>query len=469
MTRIIFIKKSRLFFYTHIFDTHNLYYVPYRDFSWRHRFNHLERKVHNRMAEDKKSVVVIGLGYVGLPLATHFAKCGFSVIGLDKDPNKIESLKENKSYIPDVSDQELVGLYNNGLFRALFPEDGKELLKSTPFVIVTVPTPLGDNNEPDLSFIISSSNFIRDNLQQGQTIIYESSTYPGTLEEVILPILEQTGKKVGKDFYLGYSPERIDPSNTNFTLASIPKVVSGQTDECLKQVLWLYEQTFDKPVPVSSPKVAEMCKLFENIQRLVNISLVNEVFLLCKKLNIDFYQSLQAAATKPFGFTPYWPGPGIGGHCIPVDPIYFQWKLNQYGMRSRMIEVAEEINNQMPQEVVNQIKESLPNKIGKVLLIGMAYKKDVNDLRESPSLDIFELLVEEGMEVSYYDPYFPKITIKNQEFVSVELSTYDIQKADTVVILTDHSTINWKQIKNEAKRIVDTRGVLRFENEEDSQ
>lgn len=349
------------------------------------------------MTEVKEKIVVIGLGYVGLPLATHFASCGFSVLGLDNDSSKIESIKENKTYIPDVSDQLLKELNIQGLFKSSLPENSVEEFKKATYIIVTVPTPLGENSEPDLGFIISATKFINENLQQGQTVIFESSTYPGTLEEIVLPILEQPHRKVGVDFYLGYSPERIDPSNNKYTLQSIPKVVSGQTEECIKKVLWLYKQAFDHPVPVSSPKVAEMCKLFENIQRLVNISLVNEVYLLCRKLNIDFYESLQAAATKPFGFTPYWPGPGIGGHCIPVDPLYFQWKVNQYGMKSRMIEVAQDINNQMSHEVVTQVKESLSNDKGRVLLIGLAYKKDVNDLRESPSLEIFELLVNEGL------------------------------------------------------------------------
>ncbi len=420
------------------------------------------------MTEVKEKIVVIGLGYVGLPLATHFASCGFSVLGLDNDSSKIESIKENKTYIPDVSDQLLKELNIQGLFKSSLPENSVEEFKKATYIIVTVPTPLGENSEPDLGFIISATKFINENLQQGQTVIFESSTYPGTLEEIVLPILEQPHRKVGVDFYLGYSPERIDPSNNKYTLQSIPKVVSGQTEECIKKVLWLYKQAFDHPVPVSSPKVAEMCKLFENIQRLVNISLVNEVYLLCRKLNIDFYESLQAAATKPFGFTPYWPGPGIGGHCIPVDPLYFQWKVNQYGMKSRMIEVAQDINNQMSHEVVTQVKESLSNDKGRVLLIGLAYKKDVNDLRESPSLEIFELLVNEGLEVEYHDPYFSNFTLNHKEYHSIELSTDEIQKADSVVILTDHSSIDWGKVKKDAKTIVDTRGVLRSIMEEET-
>jgi UDP-N-acetyl-D-glucosamine dehydrogenase len=413
------------------------------------------------MTVNKGKIAVIGLGYVGIPLAIHFASAGFSVIGIDTDKKKIGSISNGVSYIPDVSDSLLQQKISMGLFSASIPENAIEKFRSASYVIVTVPTPLGENGDPDLGAVISATNFIQKELQQGQTIIFESSTYPGTLEEVILPILHKTGKEVGKDYYLGYSPERIDPSNHKFTLKSIPKVVSGQTEECKNQVINLYKQAFDKLVPVSSPKEAEMCKLFENIQRLVNISLVNEISLLSQKLNINFYESLQAAATKPFGFTPYWPGPGIGGHCIPVDPIYFQWKVNQHGMNSSLIEAALEINDKMPKEIIQRVKEVSPAQDSKVLLIGVAYKKDVNDLRESPALEIFHLLIQEGYQTSYFDPFFPTITIKGQEYPSVEFSKTQLNQADVVVILTDHSNIDWNLVQEESKVIIDTRGVLR--------
>jgi len=413
------------------------------------------------MTVNKGKIAVIGLGYVGLPLAIHFASAGFSVIGIDADKKKIDSISNGVSYIPDVSDSLLQQKISMGLFSASIPENAIEKFRSASYVIVTVPTPLGENGDPDLGAVISATNFIQKNLQLGQTIIFESSTYPGTLEEVILPILHKTGKKVGKDYYLGYSPERIDPSNHKFTLKSIPKVVSGQTEECKNQVINLYIQAFDKLVPVSSPKEAEMCKLFENIQRLVNISLVNEISLLSQKLNINFYESLQAAATKPFGFTPYWPGPGIGGHCIPVDPIYFQWKVNQHGMNSNLIEAALEINDKMPKEIIQRVKKVSPAQDSKVLLIGVAYKKDVNDLRESPALKIFHSLIQEGYQTSYYDPFFPTITINGQEYPSVEFSKTQLNQADVVVILTDHSNIDWNLVQEESKVIIDTRGVLR--------
>lgn len=409
----------------------------------------------------QEKIAVIGLGYVGLPLAIHFANSDFSVIGIDLNHNKIESLSNGISYIPDVDDTTLQAVMDKALFSASTPDKAIEKLRQSSYIIVTVPTPLTENGDPDLGAVISASKFIQKELQQGQTVIFESSTYPGTLEDVVLPILQKTGKTVGQDFYLGYSPERIDPQNHRFTLRTIPKVISGQTDVCRNKVYELYQHAFDQLVPVSFPKVAEMCKLFENIQRMVNISLVNEVFSLCRKMNIDFYEVLQAASTKPFGYTPYWPGPGIGGHCIPVDPIYFQWKVGQLGMKSRLIEAAIEINDKMPAEIVQQVKEAVPAQDSKVLLIGVAYKKDVNDLRVSPALEIFHLLLQQGYQVGYYDPYFPSITIKGKEYASVEFSKTQIKEADVAVILTDHSNIDWNLVQDESKAIIDTRGVLR--------
>lgn len=275
------------------------------------------------------TVAIIGLGYVGLPLAVHFAERGHTVLGLDKDTRKIESIIQGESYIPDVSSKLLQSLLTRKKLIVNTPDQGIADFQNSDYVIVTVPTPINEQREPDLSALISASHYIQQNLQKGQTFIFESSTYPGTLEEVIIPIISQTGKKVGEDFYIGYSPERIDPANSQYSVQTIPKVISGQTEMCKQKVQALYSTIFDVVVPVSSPKVAEMCKLFENIQRLVNISLVNELNTLCESLGIDFYEALEAASTKPFGFTPYWPGPGIGGHCIPVDPLYFQWRIKR--------------------------------------------------------------------------------------------------------------------------------------------
>ncbi|CAI8994955.1 UDP-N-acetyl-D-glucosamine 6-dehydrogenase [Bacillus sp. IT-79MI2] len=408
---------------------------------------------------DRSIITIIGLGYVGLPLAIHFAKRGYMIIGLDKDKKKIEMLKKGESYISDVSSIELQQLLENKKLIVHTPSEGIKDFQNSNYVIVTVPTPLDSRNEPDLSALLSVSHYIKQNLQKGQTFIFESSTYPGTLEEAIIPIIAETGNKVGKDFYIGYSPERIDPSNQQYTVQSIPKVISGQTEMCKQKVQQLYSSVFDTIVPVSSPKVAEMCKLFENIQRLVNISLVNELNILCKKTNIDFYEVLEAAATKPFGYTPYWPGPGIGGHCIPVDPIYFQWKMKQYGLKSQLIEAAHLINEEMPIEVVKQVKEATKPS-GNILVVGIAYKKDVNDLRESPALKIMQLLVEEGFSIQYHDPYISNVKIGNRIYHSIPLEEITVKQADSVLILTDHSTIDWEILKS-INHIIDTRGIMK--------
>lgn len=410
-----------------------------------------------------EKIAVIGLGFVGLPLAIHFAASGFSVIGIDKDVEKINHLTAGKSYIPDVTDQILQSVTQSGLFTAFTLEDAVKHFRQASHCIVAVPTPLSESQEPDLGALLAATNYIQREVVTGQTIIFESSTYPGTLEDVVLPILQNTGMEVGSDYYLGYSPERIDPGNRNYPLRSIPKVVSGQTDRCRRKVIDLYEQVFEKVIPVSSPKVAEMCKLFENTQRLVNISLVNEIFSLSRRLDVDFYEVLQAAGTKPFGYTPYWPGPGIGGHCIPVDPVYFQWKFKQHGMNSRLIQAAQEINEEMPLEIVQRITEIVKSKSAKILLIGMTYKKDVNDLRESPALKIFTILMQKGYEVSYYDPYFQSISINQIDYQAVKLSKEQIKQSDAIVILTDHSNIDWNLIRYNANEIIDTRGILHLQ------
>ncbi|TYR81304.1 nucleotide sugar dehydrogenase [Priestia megaterium] len=403
-----------------------------------------------------KKVAVLGLDYVGLPLALLFAKKGFEVVGLDIDLHKIDLLKKGKSYISDVSDEVI---QNESKLLPFELYSGASAFKQCDYVVVTVPTPITKEHEPDLQALIHASEFLKSEISKGQTIIYESSTYPGTLEEVILPILEQSGLIAGADFYLGYSPERVDPANDTYSIDKIPKVVSGHTGACLQKINEFYKEVFQEIVPVSSPKVAEMCKLFENIQRLVNISLVNETNSLCEQLNIDFSEALQAAATKPFGFTPYYPGPGIGGHCIPVDPLYFVWKLKQNGLTSELIEAAHQINEQMTKKVVERAKQRLAANEKNILIIGVAYKKDVNDVRESPAIPICETLLDEGYEVNYYDPHVESILLKGRKFESVELTKEKIDVADVVLILTNHRKVDWKLVK-EAKKIVDTRGVL---------
>ncbi|OZT11953.1 UDP-N-acetyl-D-mannosamine dehydrogenase [Priestia aryabhattai] len=404
-----------------------------------------------------RKVAVLGLGYVGLPLALLFAKKGFNVIGLDVDRSKVNLLQQGKSYIPDVSNEEIKREKN---FKAQFLQSGIEEFKQCEYVIVTVPTPINDQHEPDLTAMISASEFLQKEMIAGQTAIYESSTYPGTLEEVVLPILLKSNLQVGTDFYLAYSPERVDPANAHYHIEQIPKVISGYTEKCLQKVSEFYGSVFQKVVPVSSPNVAEMCKLFENIQRLVNISLVNETNVLCEQLNIDFYEVLEAAATKPFGFTPYYPGPGIGGHCIPVDPLYFVWKLKQVGLKSELIQAAHEINEQMTEHVVRLVEKQLDKNEKNILVIGIAYKRDVNDVRESPALPICNELIARGYKLSYHDPYIDSFMLNGSNIQSVELTKQAVQQADVVLILTDHQNIDWPLVKT-ALKIVDTRGVLR--------
>lgn len=407
------------------------------------------------------TAAVVGLGYVGLPLAVHLAKNGCPVLGLDIDGSKVEQLSKGKSYIPDVSDPELTELLRNGLFAPRTPDDA---IRQATHIIVTVPTPLKDGKTPNLDYLRSASSLVAEHLQRGQTVIVESTTFPGTLEEVILPILSATGLKAGVDYYLGYSPERIDPGNRDYPLWRIPKVVSGYTAACLEQVSRFYGQFFERIVPVSNPKVAELCKLFENIQRLVNISLVNEMDILCRQMGIDFHETLRAAATKPYGYTPYWPGPGIGGHCIPVDPLYFQWRAGQAGLCSQLIQAAYEINQRMPREVVRRIEDALdskrPHAPAEILLIGLAYKKDVNDLRESAAIQVFKLLLARGHTVLYHDPHVPRIQLLGQHHHSQPLTPELLHRADAVAVLTDHSTVDWELVGQYAAVIIDTRGVF---------
>jgi nucleotide sugar dehydrogenase len=415
--------------------------------------------------DKNERVAVIGLGYVGLPLAIHLAERDVPVTGIDIDTGKVMKLLRGMSYIPDVSSAKIRQFTEEGKLDISLPTAAA--IRQATHIIVTVPTPVNKRGNPDLKALIGATKYLSQHLAQGQTVIYESSTYPGTLEEELLPILTKGGRTVGEDFYAGYSPERIDPGNDAYPLHRIPKVISGATPFCLIQVERLYRRLFDKVVPVSSPRVAELCKLFENIQRLVNISLVNEMDVLCGQMNINFREALRAAATKPFGFTPYWPGPGIGGHCIPVDPLYFQWKAKQSGLTSTMIRTAHLVNRRMPKEVVRKAIECLATdgsadvKGKSALLVGVAYKKDVNDVRESPALDIFAQLLEQGCAVDYHDPHIPELTMSGMKWRSVSLSDEVVSNYDVVVILTDHSRMDWPMLQRAAKAVVDTRGVLR--------
>ena len=415
-----------------------------------------------------KVVGIIGLGYVGLPLAIRFSEVGFKVVGFDIDYRKVKMLNENKSYIEHIPVDDISRMLEQGF---LATADFEKISK-VDAILICVPTPLGVHNEPDLSYVKNTLHLVKNHLINNQLLILESTTYPGTTEEEIVPIIEDQGFKIGVNFYIGYSPEREDPGNKNFTTKTIPKVVSGHTQNCLKMVQSLYDEIVDQTVPVSSTQVAEMTKILENIHRAVNIGLVNELKMVADKMNIDINEVIQAAATKPFGFTPYYPGPGLGGHCIPIDPFYLTWKAKELGMNTRFIELAGEINTSMPHYVIQKVSESL-NSIGKsiknsrVLILGLAYKKNLDDLRESPSLELIDILFDKGGLVEYCDPYFESIpkTRKYQiELKSKELNAKVLQEMDLVLLATDHDDFDYDLIKKYSKMIIDTRG--RFQKSE---
>lgn len=412
----------------------------------------------------RKAVVgVIGLGYVGLPLVLEFCKAGFNVIGFDIDIEKVNMLHQGKSYIKHLDVGSLIK--DNMKFRAT--TDFSSLVDAD-CIIICVPTPLNRYREPDLSFVFDTTEVIAKYLRAGQLISLESTTYPGTTDEDMLNILNKSGLKAGKDYFLAYSPEREDPNNRDFSTATIPKVVGGFTPNCLKVANTLYSSIVKKTVPVSSTKIAESTKLLENIYRCVNIALVNELKMLFDKMGIDVWEVINAAKTKPFGFMPFYPGPGLGGHCIPIDPFYLTWKARQYDMTTKFIELAGEINTGMPYYVIHRLMEALNEKGkslkgSKILLLGLAYKKDIDDLRESPSLKLIEILMEKGAVVSYNDPYIPKIPkmrMHNIEMTSVELTEKSLKDCDCVLISTDHSIYDPQFIAKHAPLIVDTRNAL---------
>lgn len=415
----------------------------------------------------KAKIGVIGLGYVGLPLVVEFAKKGFLSLGVDKDPQKVNSINSGHSYISDITDEEIEPLVKEGLIKAT--KDYSKL-KSTDAIIICVPTPLRKTKEPDMSFVIAASEEIAENLRRGQAIVLESTTYPGTTDEVILPLLTNAGLKVGEDFFLGFSPERIDPGNKVYKTQNIPKVVSGITTNCVNVIKCLYGQIIEEVIPVSSTKVAEMVKLLENTFRSINIGLVNELALMCDKLKIDVWEVIEAAKTKPFGFMPFYPGPGWGGHCIPIDPIYLAWKARIHGFEPRFIDLSTQINSSMPTYVVERTARALNNRFGKaikgskILIIGVAYKNDVTDTRESPAFEIIHLLRERGASVSYYDPFVPMIESNGETTKSVKLAVSALKDKDCVLIITDHSTIDYQFIVENSKFILDTRNALRHIN-----
>lgn len=408
-----------------------------------------------------ETVCIIGLGYVGLPLAVAFAEKKIKVIGIDKDSNKIDMLKRGKSYVEDISNRELK--VSQGYF---YPTTDLSILSSVNNVIICVPSPLNKTKDPDISYIISAANDVSKHLHKGMLVVLESTTYPGTTEEVLKSIFEGSGLKAGQDFCLAFSPERIDPGNKHFNVKNTPKVVGGITKKCTERAIALYSRIIEKVVPLSSPAAAEVVKLLENTFRSVNIALVNEVAQLCHRMGIDIWEIIDAAATKPFGFMPFYPGPGIGGHCIPVDPLYLSWKAKLINFRTRFIELADEINGKMPEYVVYRLFETL-NEVGKsirgsnILVLGVAYKKDVGDIRESPALEIIKLILEKGGEVIYNDPYVPEFVFLDKTWRSVELDNGVLDASDCVLILTDHSSYNWKSISERGKSVLDTRNAVK--------
>ncbi len=418
----------------------------------------------DRINSRKARVAVIGLGYVGLPLVVEFAKKGFSALGVDLDVTKVKSINCGKSYILDIKDEEIKPLVKRGSIKAT---NDYSKLRDVDAVIICVPTPLRKTKDPDMSFIVSAAETIASNLRKGQVIVLESTTYPGTTEEVILPILERTGLKVGKDFSLGFSPERIDPSNPTYMTYNIPKIVSGMTKSCKENIKTLYAQIVDKVIPVSSVKVAEMVKLLENTFRAVNIGLVNELALMCDDLSIDVWEVIEAAKSKPFGFMPFYPGPGLGGHCIPIDPIYLAWKAKIQGFEPRFIDLASQINADMPDYVADRTARALNNRFSKavkgskILLIGVAYKRDVTDTRESPAFEVYHKLKERGARITYYDPFVPKVKLNGSPLRSVRLTKSILKNSDCVLILTDHSNIDYKFIVTNSRFVFDARNALR--------
>jgi len=412
---------------------------------------------------DKFIVGIIGMGYVGLPLAIEFASKGIKVIGFDLDPSKVKTInKERKSYIKHISSKRIKEQVDRKMLTAT--SDFSKL--SIPdAVIICVPTPLNVNREPDLSYVMNSTREVAKHLRKGQLISLESTTYPGTTDEDMLEVLAATGLKVGKDFYLCFSPEREDPNNPVFSTSTIPKILGGVTKQCKKMGILIYGKVIDKIVPVSSTKAAEAAKLLENIYRSINIALVNELKIVFDRMGIDIWEVIKAASTKPFGFTAFYPGPGLGGHCIPIDPFYLTWKAREYDISSKFIELAGEINTSMPFYVVEKVIHALNDhqksiKGSKILVLGLAYKKDIDDLRESPSLKLIELLQDHGAKVDYNDDYvttIPKVRKYNFNKKSVKITPANVKKYDLILLSTEHSYYDYSMILKYAKLIVDTR------------
>ncbi len=421
-------------------------------------------KLIKRFKQGEATIGVVGLGYVGLPLAVVLGEAGYQVIGLDVDPAKIELLRDGKSYIEDIGDEIISRLVDDRRLR--FATEYADLAE-VDGVSICVPTPLRKTGDPDLSYIISVSKALREVLHTGMLIILESTTYPGTTRELVQPEMESTGLKVGEDLFLAFSPERVDPGRSDWTTVNTPKIIGGISSACTEVAAAMYGQAMETIVPVASTEVAEMTKLLENTFRAVNIGLVNEMALMCDRLGMDVWEVIEAAGTKPFGFMKFTPGPGLGGHCIPIDPLYLSWKLKSVKYNARFIELASEINTNMPRYVVQRVQDAM-NLIGKalqgskVLVLGVAYKKDVSDVRESPALDVIGLLLEKGAQVEYHDPYVPLTEGEGWSLKSSSDVLGAVQQADCVVLVTDHSDFDYTGIANAAKLIFDTRNAFRY-------
>ena len=417
----------------------------------------------DKIRSRKARTGVIGLGYVGLPLAIEFAHAGFRAVGIDVDQRKVDAVNGGRSYIVDTASEEIASLVATGRLAAT---NDFAVMAECDTINICVPTPLRKTKDPDMTFILAAVAEIKKYLRPGQLVILESTTYPGTTDELVLPALEESGLKVGQDFFLAFSPERIDPGNKQYQTRNIPKVVGGVTAQCTQVAKALYEQSIDSVVPVSSTRVAEMVKLLENTFRSVNIGLVNELALMSAKLNINVWEVIDAAATKPFGFMPFYPGPGLGGHCIPIDPFYLGWKAKMNGFEPRFIELAGQINESMPKFVVDKVTDALNNdgkavRNARIHVLGVAYKRDVNDVRESPALHVIKMLIDKGAKVTYSDPFAPTIREDGMELNETPVRQALEAGTDCVVLLTDHTAFNYPEIVHLAPVIIDTRNALR--------
>ncbi len=416
-----------------------------------------------KLKDKTARVVVIGIGYVGLPLVVTFAEAGFTVIGVDPDQRKVDAVKRGESYILDITNEQLAPLVKKGLVSAT---SDFSVVKDVQAVSICVPTPLRKTGDPDLSFIVSATESIAPYVHPGMVIVLESSTYPGTTRELVLPRLSSSSHlTVGKDFFLAFSPERVDPGRKDFTTYNTPKVIGGITPDCSEVANAFYSVALAKVVPVSSAEVAEMAKLLENTFRMVNISLVNELALMCDRLGVDVWEVIDAAATKPFGFMKFTPGPGMGGHCIPIDPLYLSWKLRSLNYTARFIDLASEIDNQMPRFVVGKVQDALngvnkPVKDSRILVLGVAYKPDIDDMRESPALDVIHLLKGKGADVVYHDPFVTSISHDDWSLKCVPDLMAEVKTTDAVVIITNHKVYDYAAILAASKLIIDTRNAL---------